>query len=131
MPERQREFEGGIDLGLLEDRVVVELTGYTQKTQDLVLSVPLPLSSGFATQRQNVGEVVNRGLEVTLNTINVSNDLFMWRSRVGFATNRNKVTRLISRTDAPAASDTIIVGYLNAVIKNQPIGVFYGGQYAR
>ena len=56
-PERQREFEGGFDLGLLDDRLVLEVTGYDQKTTDLVLSVPLPLSSGFAQQRQNVGEV--------------------------------------------------------------------------
>ena len=76
-------------------------------------------------------KLVNRGIELTLNTINFSNDRLMWRSRVGFAANRNKVTHLISRDTAAVASDTIIVGYLNAVIKNQPIGVFYGGQYAR
>jgi outer membrane receptor protein involved in Fe transport len=124
-PERQREFEAGFDLGLWDDRAVVELTGYDQKTTDLVLLVPLPASSGFLSQRQNVGEVVNRGIEVSLNTINLNTDRFMWRSRIGFAANRNNVTQLVTDTD------TLIVGYLNAVIKDQPIGVFYGGQYAR
>ena len=51
--------------------------------------------------------------------------LFTWRSRLTYAANRNRIERLT------ASSDTIIVGYLNAVIEGQPIGVFYGGVYQR
>lgn len=124
-PERQREIEGGFEVGVLQDRAVLEFTYYHQKTTDLVLNVPLPSSSGFALQRQNVGEVVNNGVEATLNTINLSSPNLNWRSRLSFAANRNKVTNLVT------ATDTILVGYLNVVVKGQPIGVFYGGQYAR
>ncbi|MEO5509622.1 MAG: SusC/RagA family TonB-linked outer membrane protein [Longimicrobiales bacterium] len=124
-PERQREIETGFEAGFLRDRAVVEFTYYDQKTTDLVLNVPLAASSGFTLQRQNVGEVVNKGVEVALNTINLTTDRFTWRSRVSVGSNKNKVTKLVATTD------TIIVGYLNAVIEGQPVGVFYGGQYAR
>jgi len=124
-PERQREFEGGFELGVLKDRAVLEATVYDQKTTDLVLVVPLSTTTGFASQRQNVGEVTNKGVELSLNTINLSRDNLTWRSRLGFAANRNKVTKLVT------PRDTTIVGYLNAVIQGQPIGVFYGGMYAR
>jgi TonB-linked SusC/RagA family outer membrane protein len=124
-PERQREIEAGFEAGFASDRIVLELTGYQQTTTDLVLSVPLPLSSGFTLQRQNVGEVENKGLEISLNTINYSSDKLSWRSRLNYARNRNKVTKLV------ASSDSILVGYLNYVIEGQPVGIFYGGQYAR
>ncbi|HEY0306234.1 MAG TPA: TonB-dependent receptor, partial [Longimicrobiales bacterium] len=133
-PERQSEIEGGFELGVLEDRAVLEFTGYFQKTKDLVLAVPLPLSSGFTSQRQNIGEVENKGVEIALNTINVSRDNFSWRSRISFAANRNKVTQVVAsaRTrDGVPIPDTLLVGYLNYVIEDQPVGIFYGGQYDR
>lgn len=133
-PERQSEIEGGFELGVLEDRAVLEFTGYFQKTKDLVLAVPLPLSSGFTLQRQNIGEVENKGVEIALNTINVSRDNFSWRSRISFAANRNKVTQVVAsaRTrDGVPIPDTLLVGYLNYVIEDQPVGIFYGGQYDR
>lgn len=124
-PERQREIEGGFDLGIFDDRAVLELTVYDQRTTELLLPVPLPPSRGVQSQFQNVGEVTNRGVEIALNTINLSRSNLIWRSRLGFASNRNEVEKLVT------ARDTLIFGYLNAVIEGQPIGVFYGAIYAR
>jgi TonB-dependent starch-binding outer membrane protein SusC len=133
-PERQSEIEAGFELGLLEDRAVLEFTGYLQKTNDLVLAVPQPLSSGFTLRRENVGEVENKGVEIALNTINFTSDKFTWRSRFSFAANRNEVTKVVASRQTAAGvpiPDTLIVGYLNAVIQGQPVGVFYGGLYDR
>ncbi|HEX6059731.1 MAG TPA: SusC/RagA family TonB-linked outer membrane protein [Gemmatimonadaceae bacterium] len=124
-PERQREIEGGFDLGLMEDRVVIEATGYTKKTTDLVLSVPLPPSRGFSQQFQNIGELENRGIELALNTMNVQTPNFSWSTRLQYASNRNEVTRLVT------SADTLQFGYLNYVIEGEPIGIFAGGIYAR
>jgi TonB-dependent starch-binding outer membrane protein SusC len=125
-PERQREWEGGFDLGLFQDRVGLDLTAYHQRTTDLVLDVPIHLSAGFSTQFQNVGEVTNRGLEVSLNTLNVQRPDFTWRSRLSYATNRNRVERLFGDTERLP-----LFGYMNAVIEGQPIGVFWGRVFAR
>jgi TonB-dependent starch-binding outer membrane protein SusC len=124
-PERQRAIEGGVDLGLFQDRASVEFTYYHQRTSDLVLQVPLPPSSGFSSQFQNVGVLVNKGWEAALSTVNVSSQRFTWRSRLQLAGNHNRVEKLVT------SADTLVFGYLNAVIPGQPIGVFFGGTYAR
>ena len=124
-PERQREYEFGFDAGVLEDRVQMEFSYYDKLTTDLVLQVPLPPSRGFSFQFQNVGELTNKGVEVALNTVNMSRPSFTWRSRLQYAANRNEVTKLNT------SADTLVTGYLNAVIEGHPVGVFYGGIYAR
>ena len=124
-PERQREYEFGFDAGVLEDRAQLEVTYYDKKTSDLVLSVPVPRSTGALSQFQNIGVLSNKGIELALNTINVNRPNFTWRSRITYAANRNKIEQLA------ASSDTLLFGYLNAVIEGQPVGVFYGGVYAR
>jgi TonB-dependent starch-binding outer membrane protein SusC len=124
-PERQREIEAGADLGLFENRASVEFTYYHQRTSDLVLPVQLPPSSGFSSQYQNVGVLVNKGWEAALSTVNLNRPGFKWSTRLQLAANRNRVEKLVT------AADTMVFDYLNAVIPGQPIGVFFGGAYAR
>ena len=124
-PERQQEIEGGFELGLFEDRALLEATAYAKNTTDLVLDVDLPPSRGVAQQFQNIGELQNRGIELAINTVNVQTPNFGWRTRLQYAANRNKVTKLVT------AADTLQFGYLNYVIEGQPIGIFAGGVYAR
>ena len=125
LPEREREYEFGFDAGFAKDRAQLEFTYYNRHVKDLVLAVPLPPSSGFSSQFQNIGELTNNGVEIALNTVNVSSPNFAWRSRISYARNRGKVTRLVT------SADTLLDGYLNAVIEGQPVGVFYGGVFAR
>ncbi|HVH11400.1 MAG TPA: SusC/RagA family TonB-linked outer membrane protein, partial [Longimicrobium sp.] len=124
-PERQREYEFGADAGLLNDRVALEVTYYDKLTSDLVLSVPLAPSSGFASQFRNVGELSNKGWEVALSTSNVQQRNFSWNTRLLYSRNKNRIERLNQQ------SDTIVFEYLNAVIEGQPIGVFLGAFYPR
>jgi TonB-dependent starch-binding outer membrane protein SusC len=124
-PERQREIEGGFDAGFWGDRAQFEFTYYDKKTKDLVLSVPQALSSGFLTQFQNIGTLTNKGVEIGLTTVNVDAPSLTWRTRITYAANRNRVEKLA------ASSDTILTGYLNYVMEGQPVGIFYGGVYAR
>lgn len=91
-PEVSREWEGGFDAGLFDDRMTVEASFYAQTTSDALLSRSYPASSGFtANQIENVGEVANQGLELLL-----SGELFQ-RGRVSlnatatYAHNRSEV----------------------------------------
>jgi TonB-linked SusC/RagA family outer membrane protein len=124
-PERQREYEFGGDMGLLNDRVALEVTYYDKLTTDLVLRIPLAPASGFSEQYRNVGAMSNKGWEVSLSTANVQRRDFSWNTRLLYARNRNEVTQLNTQ------NDTILFEYLNAVIEGQPIGVFLGGYYPR
>jgi TonB-dependent starch-binding outer membrane protein SusC len=124
-PERQREWEGGVDVSLFNDRATLEFTYYDQLTKDLVLQVPLQPSSGFDLQYQNIGEVSNRGVEITAAANLVRRGNLNWTTRLTYAANRNQVERL--RTQG----DTILSEYLNVVAEGQPIGVFYGAYFPR
>lgn len=126
-PERQREYEGGFDIGFFNDRALVEVTAYDQRTSDLVLQAPLALSSGYSTQFQNVGVLSNRGIEVSLNTANVQRSNFGWNSRLIYSTNREEVKELVGQADTLAFG-----GYsLHYVMVGQPVGVFYAAHYPR
>jgi TonB-linked SusC/RagA family outer membrane protein len=124
-PERESEIEAGFDLGLFNDRAVAEFSAYFQKTKDLVLAVQLPPSRGVQSQLQNIGEVSNNGWEAALTTVNINRPGFTWRTRLSLAANNSKVEKLVT------ASDTLVSGYLNAVVEGQPVGVYYGWYYDR
>ncbi len=66
-PQRSRQFELGLQLGFLDNRLNVELTGYTMKTYNQILNGTLPQSSGFTSVVLNRGSLGNKGLEFVIN----------------------------------------------------------------
>ncbi len=94
-PERGTEFEAGFDAGFYDDRFGVELTYYNKRTTDLLLQVPQPPSGGFPSRPwQNVGEVLNRGLEVAARARPVSRSYLVWDVSVQGATLYNELVSL-------------------------------------
>ncbi len=98
VPERQRELEAGLDIGLFKNRLVFEGTYYNKDVDDLILDVVVPTSSGFSQQWKNVAAIENNGIELGLTAIPVSNTQWKWVSQTNFWKNDAKVTRL----DVPA-----------------------------
>jgi TonB-dependent starch-binding outer membrane protein SusC len=97
-PEKQTELEGGFDLGILDNKLVLDFTVYQKNIDDLVLDVEVPTSSGFNRQWTNVGQINNWGIEAGLAAILIRKNEFDWDTRVNFWLNRAKVERL----DVPA-----------------------------
>jgi len=93
-PEREREFEGGVDLGMFDSRIALSLTGYQKTNSDLILQQSLAPSTGFGTRIFNGGEIRNRGVEAALTLIPVQSKEFSWNSHVTFTLNRGKVMSL-------------------------------------
>lgn len=93
-PERQTEFETGLDVSTADGRVSVELTGYYKQITDQLLQRELPGSSGFALETLNGGTLVNRGVEVGLMLLPVDTDAIRWQARTNFWANRAEVTDL-------------------------------------
>ena len=83
----------GIDLGLFNDAVYVELDYYDADTEDLLLNVPVPMTSGFTSELRNIGEVNNRGFEASVTLQDKTGD-FGWSISANFATNTNEVISL-------------------------------------
>ena len=93
-PERQREYETGVDLALFGNKATVELTGFQRNISDLLLDRTLPPSSGLGSERFNGGLMRVRGFESSINLIPATFAGVQWNSRVNFALNRAKIMEL-------------------------------------
>ena len=91
--ETTRQLDIGVELGLFDDRIFLVADYYNSITEDLLLNVPIPTITGFASALQNLGEVRNRGWEFALNTRNFVGD-FQWSTNFNIFFNRNEVLRL-------------------------------------
>ncbi|WP_245738748.1 SusC/RagA family TonB-linked outer membrane protein [Pedobacter rhizosphaerae] len=92
--ETSNTYDLGLDLSLLANRINFTFDAYHKKNTDLLLNLPVLSASGFSTSLQNIGAVVNKGLEFGLNTVNVKTDHFTWSMSANIAFNQNKVTDL-------------------------------------
>lgn len=122
--ETTTQVNAGLDIGLFKDRIYLNIDLYRKFTKDLLLSRPLPLSSGFSTITENIGEVENKGIELGLTTENLADRKLEWNTRINFSLNRNKITKLYNNQpidDLGRGSNRIEVG--------QPIGIFYSYEW--
>lgn len=92
--ETTDQYDAGVDLGFLKDRITLTADIYKKNTNDLLLNANLPSSSGYGSALKNIGAVSNKGLELSLSTINISNKNFQWSSSFNISFNRNKVISL-------------------------------------
>jgi len=92
--ERSKEFNIGLDLGVLQNRIRLGLEVYNKKTVDAILDKTLSGITGFGTAIGNYGSVRNKGIEITLNTVNVQTDNFKWSTSLNFAKNKNEILEL-------------------------------------
>lgn len=117
--ETTNQLDAGIDVALFNNKVWVTLDGYHKKTEDLLLSVEIPWTTGQSTSLQNYGSVENKGLELGIRTTNLEGEL-TWNTTFNFSLNRNKVLSIGDGT-----SDSYITG--NYIVKvGEPLGTFYG-----
>jgi len=124
----------GLDLNMFNNRIEFIADAYYKKTEDLLLLAPYPDYSGTsgigATSAPyvNIGSLENKGVELTLNTVNIDSQDFSWRTNLVFTANRNKVlalateTGILNRTLQEGSDITIVT----RTAVGQPIGQFYG-----
>ncbi|MGV8814384.1 MAG: TonB-dependent receptor [Gelidibacter sp.] len=117
--ETTRQLNLGLNLGFFNDRLAITADYYDKQTNDLLLSRPLPLSSGFSSITQNVGKVENKGIEITVSSRNFVGE-FIWSTLFNISGNRNKVLELYNGQPI----DDIGRGG-NRIMEGQPIGIFY------
>ena len=100
-PERQKELELGLDVGVLSNRVGLEFTWYKKKVDDLILEIQGQSSSGFEQEWRNVAAIENKGVEIGINALPVINTDWRWNLQLNWWKNTAEVTRL----DVPAFND--------------------------
>ncbi|AXP82066.1 TonB dependent receptor [Mariniflexile rhizosphaerae] len=84
----------GVDFGFLKNRISGTVEVYQSKTEDILLRRNLPNITGYANIWSNLGSMENKGLEVTLNTVNIDTEDFSWKSSINFSTYRNEILDL-------------------------------------
>jgi hypothetical protein len=92
--EQTSAFNIGLDFSMFHDVVSGTIETYKGKTTDLLVDRSLPDMTGFADIQTNLGEVDNKGLEVTINTRNITHPDFSWRTTFNFSLNRNEIVHL-------------------------------------
>jgi TonB-linked SusC/RagA family outer membrane protein len=111
-PERGQEVEAGLDLGLFDERLGIEVTYFNKTSRDLILAVPQPPSRGYSSNPNfNIGELVNQGFEVAASAQLVARPNYGLDWRVAMNTLDNEVTDL---------GDISPFGTLNRIEKGNP-----------
>jgi TonB-linked SusC/RagA family outer membrane protein len=128
-PEFQIEHEGGIDMGLLNNRVSLGLTYAQSETRDQILPVPLPSFAGFSTQWQNAGTVESKTYEATLDLRLIDRPSFSWTSRVLFDRTKSEITEMNRPTFQYGVGGQGL-GNVFFAREGEEIGTFYGRQAA-
>ncbi|TKT92959.1 TonB-dependent receptor [Dyadobacter frigoris] len=92
--EKTSQLNVGLDLGLFDQRITVELNAYRKYTSDGLLQVSLPGTSGFNTYWSNAAEISNKGFEFSIQTANIRKSDFTWTTNFNVARNVNKIEKL-------------------------------------
>ncbi|MFC0262314.1 SusC/RagA family TonB-linked outer membrane protein [Fontibacter flavus] len=92
--EKTAQFNIGVDVAFLKDRMSLTLDYYNKQTTDLLLAVPIPRSSGFTSIFQNFGEMENKGFELSINANAVAQKDFTWDVSFNIAQNKNNIKKL-------------------------------------
>lgn len=108
--ENSSEINLGLNMGFLKNRVMVDLEVYDKTTNDLIQNVAIPTSLGFGAVTANVGKIMNRGVEITINSVNVQKENFRWSTNLNFSTNHNEILELYGGTVTEDKANRLFVG---------------------
>ncbi|MRG44719.1 SusC/RagA family TonB-linked outer membrane protein [Chitinophaga sp. SYP-B3965] len=129
-PQRSRQYEIGLNLGMFNNRVNVEVTAYTMKTFNQILTNSLPQSSGFTTVQLNRGSLGNKGLEFIINASPVSTKDFTWSISLNAAHAQNKVLSLDEGNDGLTLGSFFGGSGVSQRVKvGENFGTIYGKDY--
>ncbi len=116
--ESTKQLDIGIDLAMFNNRLIFTGDYYVKKTFDLLLSSPIPTTSGFTSTLLNIGNIVNKGFDLDLRSVNTTGKL-KWNTSVNVSINKNELTNLNTTTDILLPGGIILR-------KGLSIGTFYG-----
>src|SRR4030095_2112239 len=115
--ERTTQYNFGVDFSLLNRRVSGSIDAYTSNTSDLLMKRSIPSVTGYTTTFANVGETANKGLDISLTTINISRSDLMWTTTLNAAWQKEHIVTLSNGKQDDINNNWFI---------GQPVGVIYG-----
>lgn len=136
--ERTGMFNIGVDFGFFNSRLTGTIEYYDKRTSDLIYYYPVSTNRyPYGTMTANVGDISNRGIELTINAIPVQNDDWQWTTTLNLSHNRNRVEKLSNAAFSVNYQDLgypWIAGNTNVAVQRLmegcPIGQFYTYEFA-
>ena len=127
--EYSKTFNVGLDFALLKNRLSGTVEYYVTKTEDILLGLSLPPTSGVSSITSNVGTTQNKGFELGLNGTILNNvNGWTWEMGVNFYTNKNKLTSLASGQTKDEGNWWFVGHNINAIYDYKKIGLWNSGK---
>lgn len=92
--EKTKAWNVGLDFAFLGNRLSGSIDWYYKKTTDMIMSQRLPSFTGFSSITTNLGEVQNKGIEISLSSLNIDRKNFQWTTTAGFSYNQSRINHI-------------------------------------
>ncbi len=123
--ETTTQYDLGLDLGFLNNRLNITFDYYLKKTHDLLLNMPVAYHTGYDSVMKNVGDLENKGFDLTLNAVPFAGR-FTWNMDLTMGYNANKITNLAGSTEDLHGTSILGITYWTCITEGKPIGTLYG-----
>lgn len=120
--EKTASTNFGIDFAFLHNRIFGSLEYYIAKTHDVIMNRSIPVVTGYAQIRSNIGKTQNNGFELTLSSVNIKTKDFSWQTDLSFSTNKEKIVELVNGKEDMTSNSWFI---------GSPLNVFFDYKYDR
>jgi TonB-linked SusC/RagA family outer membrane protein len=129
--EETAQFNIGADFGLFNNKLRGSLDYYKKTTSNLLLEIDAVQPAVSSTYLDNIGEMQNKGVELTLDAVAISNEDFKWNINLNLAYNQNKITKLYNNKDIiyGTVSGAGASGNTQILRVGESFGSFYGQNF--
>ena len=97
--EKTTEYNVGIDYGFFNGRVNGSIDYYSRYADGMIMDMSVPVHTGYSSVKDNVATILNNGVEILLNTVNVKTKDFQWSTNINLAFNKNRIHDLKFKED--------------------------------
>ena len=120
------QYNTGIDAGWLNNRLTLSVDAYYKKTYDLLFKVPVSALKGGGTQLENIGNVTNKGIELSVNVDILAKKNLTWNVTANIASNKNTLSGLGQYNNQIASRSQTGQGGVEILKEGEALGTFYG-----
>ncbi|HVG17372.1 MAG TPA: TonB-dependent receptor [Chitinophagaceae bacterium] len=115
--EKTTQYNLGLDFSIFNRRISGVIDVYKSKTKDLLMSRSIPTVTGFSTTLQNIGQTANRGIDININTLNLTTKSFQWTTIFNASWQKDEIVSLANGKQNDINNLWLI---------GQPLGIIYG-----
>lgn len=126
--EKTGSLNLGFDFDMFKGKLYGKLDVYNKKGKDLIVEMSIPAVNGTASQKLNMAEMTNRGIELELGTsINIKENNIVWRGNFNFSYNKNTIDKLFKAT---YAAPELFSGGTYAYVQDYDANTLWSFKYA-